>query len=234
MITQKRIQLSVILFMLVLVTFSFASAITGNNGNSRMVLSEANYPKLGQLDGKTEVVIDKTISTKNVNNVSINITLKLDDDAKKFIELIDEGYNLQPNEQRNARFQVKVKDEGTYEGKINVFFSPAEGKEAGVVIPSTIIVIAKGEDSDDADVNDDTNDGGVNVITGGSIGGSGNKKSRTEVIFLSISTLILFVILIFLIYYNQKRLKLKKKKDIEIKKDTKKIKRKEKKDENTV
>ena len=219
MITQKRRQ--IIFVMLVGVLFAnifFVSAITGSMGNARITL----YP---EVDGKTNTIIDRTILTKNVNNVSINITLKLDEEAKKFIELIDESYVLQPSEEKKAAFQVKVKNEGTYKGKINVFFSPMDSKEAGIVLSSTITVIAKKDQGDQENNNGEDSDTPSSITE--NIIGSGN----SGIIFLSVSTLILLIILIFIIYYNQKQLKLKKEKSKVIKKDVKKIKKIEKKNE---
>lgn len=112
------------------------SALTGSIGNAKMVL----YP---EVNGWTNTVIEKTIQINNVNEVPVNITLKLDENASEFIELIDKSFILEAGESRKAQIEVKVKKEGKYEGRVNIFFSPVEGKDAGVVLSSTIVVIAK-------------------------------------------------------------------------------------------
>ena len=112
------------------------SAVTGSIGNGKMVL----YP---EVNGWTNTVIPKTILVNNVNDIPVNITLKLDSNASDFIDLIDETFILEAGESKKAEIVIKVKKEGTYEGRVNVFFKPVEGNEAGVVLSSTIVVIAK-------------------------------------------------------------------------------------------
>ena len=56
------------------------SALTGSIGNAKMVL----YP---EVNGWTNTYIQKTIQVNNVNEVPVNITLKLDENASEFIEL---------------------------------------------------------------------------------------------------------------------------------------------------
>jgi hypothetical protein len=139
--------------ILLLITSSvLVSAITGSMGNARMIL----YP---EVNGWTNTVIEKSIAVSNVNDVALNITLMTDENATKFIEIIDKTFILQPGEDMKAHFNVKVRKEGTYEGTINVFFKPAEGTEGGVVLSSTVIVIARKDQGyeDNTDTNTDNN-----------------------------------------------------------------------------
>jgi hypothetical protein len=184
------------------------SALTGSMGNSRMIL----YP---EVNGWTNTVIEKTILTKNLNNVSINITLALDQNATKFIELVDETYILEPGEERKAEFLVKVKKEGRYEGKINVFFAPIEGKEPGVVLSSTVIVIAKkdqGYEDDPSNPDPDTN---TTIEDNGEITPDNNKPVISNLVkFWGTSTLILLIVLLVLLYiWGKKRNQSKKRKN---------------------
>jgi len=184
-----------ILVLLFLIGNSFAvSAITGSMGNARMVL----YP---EFNGKTYNPIDKTILVKNINNVSINISLKADSDGEKFLEIIDKEFTLQPNEEKKAEFLVKVKDGGRYEGKINVFFTPAEGKGAGVVLSSTIIAIAKENSNNEENAINNTDNKILNINSG---------ETSKGTIFLVISSVILLVILIFLLSMIKKKKRNKK------------------------
>ena len=171
------------------------SAITGSMGNAKMIL----YP---EVNGWTNTVIEKTILTKNVNNVSINVTLQLDQNATKFIELIDKSYILAPGENKTAQFEVKVKKEGTYQGKINVFFSPADGKGPGVVLSSVVTVIAKkNQDYTDMPNTNDSNTG--DVISDNENGGQGIPRLF---LFWGIGTAVLVIILLLLLYvWNKKR-----------------------------
>lgn len=175
------------------------SAITGSMGNARMIL----YP---EVNGWTNTVIEKSISITNVNDMPINITLALDSNATKFIELIDETFILQPEENKAAQFEIRVKKEGRYDGKINVFFRPVNGTEGGVVLSSTIIVIAKKdqgyeEDNTDTDTNPDTdNTGEVDL------GGEEKKPVLSNLVkFWGASTLVLLLILLALLYILSKK-----------------------------
>lgn len=136
MIMIKRLSLIIGILFILVISAGFSSAITGAMGNARMVL----YP---EVNGWTNTIIEKSILVKNVNDESINITLQLTEEAEKFIELIDKSFILQPNTEEQANFLVKVRKEGTYTGKINVFFSSLEENKAGVALSSEIIVIAK-------------------------------------------------------------------------------------------
>src|SRR3989344_8322767 len=121
---KKGVMLFIVLMVSLIVLLGVVKAITGSMGNARMVL----YP---EVDGEREVVIEKTILVKNVNDAPINITLVVDEDATDFIKVIDDYFILQSDEEKNAKFEVRVKKEGVYIGKVNVFFKPLEGKEPG-------------------------------------------------------------------------------------------------------
>ena len=207
---RREITLGIIVLAFLLVNSTMISAITGSMGNARMVL----YP---QVDGSKEVKIEKTILVKNVNDVPINITLVIDSETEKFIQLADKSFIMEPNTEKKARFTVKVKNEGSYEGKINVFFKPVEGKDAGVVLSSTVIVIAKKNqatqdttDDTSSDTSDETDGTDNSGITGNVVGGSNGKKLSMGVIFLIITTALLLIVLVALIVIAPKKLKLSK------------------------
>lgn len=207
---RKEITLGIIVLAFLLVNSAMTSAITGSMGNARMVL----YP---QVDGSKEVKIEKTILVKNVNDVPINVTLVLDPEAEKFMQITDKTFIMEPNTEKKARFTVKVKNEGSYEGKINVFFKPVEGKDAGVVLSSTVIVIAKKNqntqdttDDTSSDTSDETDETDNSGITGNVVGGSNGKKLSMGVIFLITTTVLLLIVLVALIVIAPKKLKLSK------------------------
>lgn len=190
---KKGLNFLVVLVASLLVLSSSVSALIGNIGNARMIL----YP---EVDGKNTVTIDKSINVKNVNDVPINITLKLDPDAEKFIELVDKIFILEPGTEKKAAFKVKVKTEGTYQGKIIVYFSPISGKESGVALPATVVVIAK-KDQGYVDEEENTTDANNNNDQGpitGEVTGKENKKLN-PVIYLAAMTGILLLVLVFLI-----------------------------------
>lgn len=190
--------------LITLLLISSVYALTGSMGNARMIL----YP---EVNGWFTTTIEKSILVKNVNEVPINITLEADEKGKEFLEVIDNSFILQPNTEKNAQFVVKVKKEGTYEGRINVFFSSQEeGQGPGVVLSSTIIVVAK-KDQGYEEIDEEENQT-VDVITGEvSMGIEDDKKSK-GIMFLSISSFFLLVVLAFLVFLMNKSKKSKKKK----------------------
>ncbi len=160
--SKSCIFLVVIIFLLC--NIFLVSALTGAIGNSKMVL----YP---DVNGITSTKITKSILIKNNNPVPVNITLKLDDNSTKFITLAEESFIMQPNTEKKAEFVVSVKKEGTYDGKIAVFFKSAEegSKEPGVALSANIVVIAKkdngytdtGSDEPDATEQNSTSVGNI-------------------------------------------------------------------------
>ena len=84
-------KISVCLTLIVVLLFLSSvnvNAITGSLGNARMIISSDQYEELNDLNGKDIVTIERTILVRNVNNVPLNITLVLDEDSEKFLELI--------------------------------------------------------------------------------------------------------------------------------------------------
>jgi hypothetical protein len=195
--------------ILFLITNSvLVSAITGSMGNARMIL----YP---EVNGWTNTVIEKTILVNNVNNVSINVTLEPDTNATKFINVIDKTFILEPGENKTAQFEVKVRKVGTYQGQINVFFRAENATEGGVVLSSTIIVVAR-KNQGYTDNSTDTTDNGNTSGNGTHVGNptEPGQGLSTPVIVFGISTIVLIIILLLLLYiWNKKRSKSKKRKD---------------------
>jgi len=196
----KKLSVVIAVLFLLVMSVGFSSAITGAMGNAKMVL----YP---EVNGLTNTVIEKSILIKNVNNESINITLQLDSDGEKFLELVDKSFILEPYAEKAAQFIVKVKNEGNYNAKINVFFSSLENKKTGVALSSEITVIAKKDQGyiESSDDNVNTEEDG-NTITTGDVTGK-EKKSILSGFGLLISLsfalmLILVVLMIALLKKN--------------------------------
>lgn len=201
MITQKRIQTGAIAFaVLVILNILCVSAITGSIGNSKMIL----YP---EVNGRTFTTIEKTILVKNVNNVSVNISLEIDEDGKEFLELKDSNFILAPNSEKKAEFLVKVKTEGKYFGKINVFFTPIGTKEPGIVLSSSISVIA-GKEGQYSEKNSTEENEEKNI--------DGDKKSNKGFLFMALSSLVLLIVLILMIFmiYKKKKAKMSENKKV--------------------
>ena len=198
----KKTCLVLLGLLLVTVFISSALAVTGNIGNARMVL-RANV-------GDT---IEKTILVKNINNGSVDIELFASGDLEKDITVVDSKFTLGVGEEKDAKFRIKVRNEGTFESKINVkFYSQTE--KQGIGLSSTVIVIAsQGDDTDDTDddIIDDTDDTVIDDTdpynNSSVIGNNKAKKSISPVtIALSITGIILVIFFVLLIiYYNKNK-----------------------------
>jgi len=194
---QKKLKTQFVLACSILLIFNLVSvsAITGSMGNAKMIL----YP---EVNGWFTTTIEKTILVKNVNDIPIDIKLETDSDGSEFIEIIDEEFSLEPGAEKKAEFLVKVKKPGRYEGRVNVFFSTElEGEGPGVVLSSQVIVVAEKasdyeEDSEEDSEEINPEDEGVSIT--GKATSENKEKSSTGLGFLSVTTIILLGILIYL------------------------------------
>lgn len=118
------------IFLILLVSISFVSAITGSIGNARMILR-----------AETGDTIERSILVKNVNDVALDIDVFATGDLVDDITIKDSKFRLEAGEEKDAFFTIKVRKEGTSESRINVMFKPEEGN--GVGLSSTVIVIAE-------------------------------------------------------------------------------------------
>ena len=196
----KKTLMGVLLLILLIVNLGFSSALTGSIGNAKAIL----YP---EVNGWTNTVIDRTVLVKNVNEVPIIVNLSLDSEGKDFIKLIDESFVLQPDEEKKAEFEVRVKKEGRYEGRINVFFAPEdpEIKEPGVVLSSKLVVMASKDKEDYKEENE------ASKINDGSTGSVIKDNGSSGMGFLIVSSLVLLIILFTLFYLMEKKRKVKSK-----------------------
>ncbi|MFH0712099.1 MAG: hypothetical protein V1889_03240 [archaeon] len=183
-----------VLCVVLLILIGSVSAITGSIGNARMILR-----------AETGDVIDKYILVKNVNNVSVNISLSASGDLAEYIDILDNSFVLEPDSEMRARFVVNVKKVGTTEGTIDVKFAPVDGKN-GVGLMSTVIVIAeKGsfwdwgsgdEDEGNVDVN--------NSVTGGAVGVSDGANFAVVFLMIAIFILLVLIIIFFILLGKEK------------------------------
>lgn len=132
------------LALVVFILLPSVLAITGEIGNARAVISR---------DWNGRETIERTILVRNPNNVSVDIKLEPSDEIKDIVELIDKEFELQPGEEKKARFNLKITEQGQWNGRINVFFRPEEGNS--VVLASTIILLV-GDEFDDEDIVEET------------------------------------------------------------------------------
>jgi|GEM_PF-2431195 len=183
---------TIFLIFLILISFiSFAASLEARIGNSRMVLRLETGEK-----------IEKYIKVINSNDVPVNISMTVSGDLADNIKIEDNEFTLSPGEEKNAYFTIYSDKEGSFESKINVAFTPTEGKN-GVGIVSTVIVIAKGEwsndsDSDVSDSNTDSDSDNLDDkigITGSAVASS----SAASIILILSAGLFLVALLVFLV-----------------------------------
>jgi len=129
--SKKRIISAVLLLVLNLASIS---AITGSLGNSRMILHIQ--------PGETE---EKFLLVKNVNEFPITVEITVTGDLAKNLQIKEESFSLNPEEEKKAYFSITAGKEGTTETRLNVRFTPPEGN--GVGLTSVIIVVSEGDDS---------------------------------------------------------------------------------------
>ena len=177
-------------------------AITAKIGNGVMVLR-----------GETGDKIERYVLVINDNNVSVGIKLTASGDLKDYIKIKDTEFTLAPGEEKKAYFTIEVGKEGKTESKINVQFTPVDGKN-GVGLSSTITVIANGEnldeDSGDADAGGDTdagsntNSSSTNAVSVGITGNIAVGKLDKNLIALGTTMIIALVFIVVLILYYTK------------------------------
>jgi len=143
-----RFVLCIILLCLFFLPSIFA--ITGEIGNARAIITR---------DWNGKETLERTIFVSNPNNIKVDIKLEVSEEIKDIVELVDASFTLQPGEEKNARYKLKVIEEGHWNGRINVFFKPEEGNS--VVLSSTIILnVGNSEEEDEIpeELPDDTNE----------------------------------------------------------------------------
>ena len=184
------------LLLLILILVPSALAITGEIGNARAIISR-------EWNGRE--TLERTILVRNPNDVKLDIKLEPSDEIKDIVEIVDKEFELQPGEEKNARFNLKIEREGSWSGKIHVFFIPEEGSR---VVLSSTIVLSVGEAQDEDEIPDETTDGGDEIIgdvvleedddvdsstVGFGIKGSKESKTSTGLILLIVLIVIIIV-----------------------------------------
>jgi hypothetical protein len=191
-----------LILLVVVLTLSVASAITGSLGNSRVVL---------RLEpGET---VEKYVLIKNVNDIPVKINVSVGGDLEKNVKLTEKGFDLQPGEEKKVYYTIKAQNiENITETKLAIGFGSEQGN---VGLISTIVVITtKSGNADSGGIFDIFNSDEENVtnsdVTGNVANDSGSKLNISPMFFLIGSSALLFVMLVVLIVVMSKRNKSKK------------------------
>ncbi len=193
-----------ILLLGLIISASFASAITATLGNSRMILRAE--------EGET---VENFLRVINTNDIPVDIEITATGDLEKDFKLRDDKFSLAPKEEKRAYFTVKSKDEGSFQTKLNVLFRPAEGNAVGLLANVILIVGESDSDLDEEDLNttitgdvvqsdSEDNDSGFSFGQKNS-GASSSSFSLSPSTILIGSTGLLIIVLIVLFIFLLKR-----------------------------
>ncbi len=201
----KKVGIYLITVVLILGLVGNVFAISGSIGNARMVLH-----------AKTGDTISRTILVKNVNDIAVNIKVfGSEDNNTNIITVKDSEFTLQPGEQKDAAFTIKVRQVGTTENRINILFTPVNGKN-GVGLGATVIIVAEKGDSlldifgSSNGTNSTTTEPSIGVtpsLTGKVVGFS----RKNLILAISILTTIVIILLLIALYLYSKKINKKKK-----------------------
>jgi len=180
-----------------------ASAITGSIGNARMILHV-----------NTGDTIERTVRVNNVNDVPIRIEIFASGDLASSTKILDNNFTLNAGESKDARFEMKVKGDGTFTTSINVKFIPDTGN--GVGLSATIIAVSNGnnnnsEYTDESDISNTSSD--INKITGNAVSAVRSLGNSPMLIVALITSVFLLIFLILLIILYRKSKKTKRRAD---------------------
>lgn len=140
----KAVSFVVCSIILTLVFSTAIHALSASIGNARMIL------RVDVMPGKI-TTIERTIKVNNVNDVPVFIELVPADDLEYRTTILDTNVTIQPGESQDLGFKTDIYKPGDYEGTIGVkFYGIEDGKVkgSGVGLQSTIIIQAKGPESD--------------------------------------------------------------------------------------
>ena len=157
--------------------------------------------------------IEKYVLVKNINDVVVTINISVSGDLKDNLELKENSFELQPEEEKKAYFTIKADDAGTTETKINIGFKPEEGNTVG--LSSAVIVIADEkyagdnqlveedeEQSADSEYGEESNSNLISDSANKLKGKISNVFEKNRLVFLLISSLVLICVLIGLYFYS--------------------------------
>ena len=186
----KTLQNLLIVLLFVLIFSNSVFAITGSIGNAKMILS---------VDvGDT---VERSILVKNVNNVSVNVSVSATGDLEKEIIILDKEFALESGDEKKAWFKVKLNKEGTYNNKINVKFIPSDINGSGVGLASNVIIkvgdtIADSEDDEAVeDIDDNENKTSLILISGKAIA---EKFKNINILYASAGLLTFILVIVFI------------------------------------
>ena len=163
--------------------------------------------------------VRRNLVIENVNEVPLTIEMIASGDLANNIKFEENGFVLQPGEEKKVYFTIKATQPGSTETRINVMFKPPQG--SGVGLSANIVVITGGEayeDEDSASGEETQNSQIQDSDNGSNLDNKVKEKNIdsskpyvfTPITFLTISTVALIIIFITLIFVYSGKLNRKK------------------------
>jgi hypothetical protein len=186
--------------LILVVSIISISALNAKIGNGRMILR-----------GKVGDTLDKTIKVINDNSFPVRMELIAAGDMNESIKVIDNNFTLAAQEEKDARIQIKILNEGQQNGSVVIKFIPAniEDGKNGVALSSTIIVFGENNPDYVDDTTDDTTDDTSDDTTDDTTDDTGGVKNPIKIspilILLSITAIIFVVLIVLLVIYSNKK-----------------------------
>ena len=198
-----------------LLTLHLASAITASIGNSRMIL----YPE-------SDEEIRRSILVKNVNDLSVDIKLIIDNSTANVVKLEEEFFSLPPNEEKKAYFTIRATSPKTEHSKIFVSFNAESENSVGlsstitlnpnsdnpddfapkpVEEPSIFSNIFSQDDEEEPIASEENKANIITTITSNVAQNNDSELMLSPLIVLSITTIVLVIILASLFVYAKKK-----------------------------
>ena len=187
-----KILLGLVLSLVVLSNLFLVSALTAKIGNARAVIS-----------GEVGDTIDRTIKIINDNNVSVLIELFVEGNISQDIKLIDNNFTLSPGQEKEAKFEVYLREAGSSKNNINIRFTDLAGdKKKAVGVSAVLIVNVYGEGKIPAK-DDNTN---TDPLTGSVIfDESGNFTGLSFGLLLILILALVLIVLALIFFYLKKK-----------------------------
>ncbi|PIN78119.1 hypothetical protein COV15_00465 [Candidatus Woesearchaeota archaeon CG10_big_fil_rev_8_21_14_0_10_34_12] len=186
--------------LFVLIFSSSVLAITGSIGNAKMILTVEPGDS-----------IERSILVKNVNNVSVNVSVSVSGDLEKEINILDKFFVLEPGDEKKAWFNVKLSKEGVYNSRINVKFVPSSVNGSGVGLASNVIIkvgdYSSSDSESDGEDSEDIENSGIISLTGQAIADKFENINWVQFIagLMTIMLIVVFIWLIVIYYKGQNK-----------------------------
>ena len=187
--------LLIVLMFILLISSSFAiSAYIGGLAGSPKAIVNA---KQGE-------IIERVLPVRNVNNLSVTITLIPTGDLENYTKIIENNFTLSPGEEKDVNYVIGVAKTGSTRTNIYVSFKPESGYSVGALATITVRANDTIEGYSEQKLIQELEQSVIETSKN-SQSNQENKNNQNPLIYYAlISTLVLVIILIILIVFLTK------------------------------